>query len=58
MKSEGSEHGIICPKSNIIPEINAEVFQFYPALETLDLSSNQISEIKTSSFPRMQLKYL
>ena len=22
MKSEGSEHGIICPKSNIIPEIN------------------------------------
>lgn len=43
---------------NIIPEINAEVFQFYPALETLDLSSNLISEIKTSSFPRMQLKYL
>lgn len=22
MKSESSEHGIICPKSNIIPEIN------------------------------------
>ena len=22
MKSEGSEHGTICPKSNIIPEIN------------------------------------
>uniref|UniRef100_A0A8D0XEG3 Leucine rich repeats and immunoglobulin like domains 2 n=1 Tax=Sus scrofa TaxID=9823 RepID=A0A8D0XEG3_PIG len=43
---------------NIIPEINAEVFQFYPALENLDLSSNIISEIKTSSFPRMQLKYL
>ncbi|XP_032737299.1 leucine-rich repeats and immunoglobulin-like domains protein 2 isoform X1 [Lontra canadensis] len=43
---------------NIIPEINAEAFQFYPALENLDLSSNIISEIKTSSFPRMQLKYL
>uniref|UniRef100_H0WNU9 Leucine rich repeats and immunoglobulin like domains 2 n=1 Tax=Otolemur garnettii TaxID=30611 RepID=H0WNU9_OTOGA len=43
---------------NIIPEINAEVFQFYRALENLDLSSNIISEIKTSSFPRMQLKYL
>ncbi|VFV31471.1 leucine-rich repeats and [Lynx pardinus] len=43
---------------NLIPEINAEAFQFYPALENLDLSSNIISEIKTSSFPRMQLKYL
>ncbi|XP_015450968.1 leucine-rich repeats and immunoglobulin-like domains protein 2 isoform X3 [Pteropus alecto] len=43
---------------NIIPDINAEAFQFYPALESLDLSSNIISEIKTSSFPRMQLKYL
>ncbi|XP_023557500.1 leucine-rich repeats and immunoglobulin-like domains protein 2 isoform X2 [Octodon degus] len=43
---------------NLIPEINAEAFQFYPALESLDLSSNIISEIKTSSFPRMQLKYL
>lgn len=43
---------------NMIPEINAEAFQFYPALENLDLSSNIISEIKTSSFPRMQLKYL
>ncbi|XP_045059452.2 leucine-rich repeats and immunoglobulin-like domains protein 2 isoform X3 [Desmodus rotundus] len=43
---------------NTIAEINAEVFQFYPALESLDLSSNIISEIKTSSFPRMQLKYL
>uniref|UniRef100_A0A8C9DQG8 Leucine rich repeats and immunoglobulin like domains 2 n=1 Tax=Prolemur simus TaxID=1328070 RepID=A0A8C9DQG8_PROSS len=43
---------------NIIPEINAEAFQFYRALESLDLSSNMISEIKTSSFPRMQLKYL
>ncbi|XP_039105023.1 leucine-rich repeats and immunoglobulin-like domains protein 2 isoform X3 [Hyaena hyaena] len=43
---------------NVISEINAEAFQFYPALENLDLSSNIISEIKTSSFPRMQLKYL
>nr|XP_058916538.1 leucine-rich repeats and immunoglobulin-like domains protein 2 isoform X5 [Kogia breviceps] len=43
---------------NIIPEINAEAFQFYPALESLDLSSNIISEVKTSSFPQMQLKYL
>ncbi|XP_037592894.1 leucine-rich repeats and immunoglobulin-like domains protein 2 [Cebus imitator] len=43
---------------NIIPEINAQALQFYPALESLDLSSNIISEIKTSSFPRMQLKYL
>ncbi|XP_012880097.1 PREDICTED: leucine-rich repeats and immunoglobulin-like domains protein 2 [Dipodomys ordii] len=43
---------------NLIPQINAEAFQFYPALESLDLSSNIISEIKTSSFPRMQLKYL
>ncbi|XP_021121356.1 leucine-rich repeats and immunoglobulin-like domains protein 2 isoform X2 [Heterocephalus glaber] len=43
---------------NLIPEIIPEAFQFYPALESLDLSSNIISEIKTSSFPRMQLKYL
>ncbi|XP_045147785.1 leucine-rich repeats and immunoglobulin-like domains protein 2 isoform X2 [Echinops telfairi] len=43
---------------NMISEINAEVLQFYPALESLDLSSNIISEIKTSSFPRMPLKYL
>ncbi|XP_075415633.1 leucine-rich repeats and immunoglobulin-like domains protein 2 isoform X2 [Tenrec ecaudatus] len=43
---------------NIISEINAEVLQLYPALESLDLSSNIVSEIKTSSFPRMQLKYL
>nr|XP_040143295.1 leucine-rich repeats and immunoglobulin-like domains protein 2 isoform X4 [Ictidomys tridecemlineatus] len=43
---------------NLIPEINAEALQFYPALESLDLSSNIISEIKASSFPRMQLKYL
>ncbi|XP_021051422.1 leucine-rich repeats and immunoglobulin-like domains protein 2 isoform X2 [Mus pahari] len=43
---------------NLIPEINAEAFQLYSALENLDLSSNIISEIKTSSFPPMSLKYL
>ncbi|XP_028611486.1 leucine-rich repeats and immunoglobulin-like domains protein 2 isoform X2 [Grammomys surdaster] len=43
---------------NLIPEINAEAFQLYSALESLDLSSNIISEIKTSSFPQMSLKYL
>ncbi|XP_040608046.1 leucine-rich repeats and immunoglobulin-like domains protein 2 isoform X1 [Mesocricetus auratus] len=43
---------------NLIPEINAEVLQLYSALENLDLSSNIISEIKTSSFPQMSLKYL
>ncbi|XP_021013987.1 leucine-rich repeats and immunoglobulin-like domains protein 2 isoform X2 [Mus caroli] len=43
---------------NLIPVINAEAFQLYSALESLDLSSNIISEIKTSSFPRMSLKYL
>uniref|UniRef100_A0A8D0HAL2 Leucine rich repeats and immunoglobulin like domains 2 n=1 Tax=Sphenodon punctatus TaxID=8508 RepID=A0A8D0HAL2_SPHPU len=43
---------------NTIPEINTEQIQLYLSLENLDLSSNLISEIKTSSFPRMQLKYL
>uniref|UniRef100_A0A6I8NDK7 Leucine-rich repeats and immunoglobulin-like domains protein 2 n=2 Tax=Ornithorhynchus anatinus TaxID=9258 RepID=A0A6I8NDK7_ORNAN len=43
---------------NVIPEISAEQLQFYYSLENLDLSSNVISEIKISSFPRMQLKYL
>uniref|UniRef100_A0A8C3N0R9 Uncharacterized protein n=1 Tax=Geospiza parvula TaxID=87175 RepID=A0A8C3N0R9_GEOPR len=43
---------------NTIPEINAEQLQVYLSLENLDLSSNHISEIKASSFPRMQLKYL
>ncbi|XP_039551724.1 leucine-rich repeats and immunoglobulin-like domains protein 2 isoform X2 [Passer montanus] len=43
---------------NTIPEINAEQLQVYVSLENLDLSSNLISEIKASSFPRMQLKYL
>ncbi|XP_074833450.1 leucine-rich repeats and immunoglobulin-like domains protein 2 isoform X2 [Carettochelys insculpta] len=43
---------------NLIPEINAEQLQLYLSLENLDLSSNLISEVKASSFPRMQLKYL
>ncbi|XP_038167408.1 leucine-rich repeats and immunoglobulin-like domains protein 2 isoform X3 [Arvicola amphibius] len=43
---------------NLIPEINAEALQLYSALESLDLSSNIITEIKTSSFPQMSLKYL
>ncbi|XP_072500484.1 leucine-rich repeats and immunoglobulin-like domains protein 2 isoform X2 [Notamacropus eugenii] len=43
---------------NVIPEVSVEQLQFYLSLETLDLSSNIISEIKASSFPRMQLKYL
>ncbi|KAH0618940.1 hypothetical protein JD844_018510, partial [Phrynosoma platyrhinos] len=43
---------------NIIPEIVPEQLQLYVSLENLDLSSNLISEIKMSSFPRMQLKYL
>ncbi|XP_042318211.1 leucine-rich repeats and immunoglobulin-like domains protein 2 isoform X2 [Sceloporus undulatus] len=43
---------------NTIPEIIPEQLQFYVSLENLDLSSNLISEIKMSSFPRMQLKYL
>ncbi|XP_025070850.1 leucine-rich repeats and immunoglobulin-like domains protein 2 isoform X2 [Alligator sinensis] len=43
---------------NTIPEINAEQLQVYLSLENLDLSFNLISEIKASSFPRMQLKYL
>ncbi|KAH0510351.1 Leucine-rich repeats and immunoglobulin-like domains protein 2 [Microtus ochrogaster] len=43
---------------NLIPEINAEALQLYSALESLDLSSNIITEIKMSSFPQMSLKYL
>ncbi|KAJ7331786.1 hypothetical protein JRQ81_013966, partial [Phrynocephalus forsythii] len=43
---------------NTIPEIVPEQLQLYISLENLDLSSNLISEIKVSSFPRMQLKYL
>uniref|UniRef100_H3BB78 Leucine rich repeats and immunoglobulin like domains 2 n=1 Tax=Latimeria chalumnae TaxID=7897 RepID=H3BB78_LATCH len=43
---------------NKIPEIIADQLDRYTSLETLDLSSNLISEVKNSSFPRMQLKYL
>ncbi|XP_048409020.1 leucine-rich repeats and immunoglobulin-like domains protein 2 isoform X2 [Stegostoma tigrinum] len=43
---------------NQLTEIIAEDLLPYSALETLDLSSNLISEIKTSSFPIMQLKNL
>ncbi|XP_066480338.1 leucine-rich repeats and immunoglobulin-like domains protein 2 [Tiliqua scincoides] len=43
---------------NTISEIVPEQLQLYVSLENLDLSSNIISEIKVSSFPRMQLKYL
>ncbi|XP_044303316.1 leucine-rich repeats and immunoglobulin-like domains protein 2 isoform X1 [Varanus komodoensis] len=43
---------------NTIPEIVPEQLQLYSSLENLDLTSNLISEIKVSSFPRMQLKYL
>ncbi|XP_029428824.1 leucine-rich repeats and immunoglobulin-like domains protein 2 [Rhinatrema bivittatum] len=43
---------------NKVSEINGEHLQFYLSLETLDLSSNLISEIKASSFPSMQVKYL
>ncbi|XP_053101610.1 leucine-rich repeats and immunoglobulin-like domains protein 2 isoform X1 [Hemicordylus capensis] len=43
---------------NTIPEIIPEQLQVYVSLENLDLSSNLISEIKASSFPQMQLKFL
>ncbi|XP_015280668.1 PREDICTED: leucine-rich repeats and immunoglobulin-like domains protein 2 [Gekko japonicus] len=43
---------------NRVSEIIPEQLQLYVSLENLDLSSNLISEIKASSFPRMQLKYL
>ncbi|XP_061487965.1 leucine-rich repeats and immunoglobulin-like domains protein 2 isoform X2 [Rhineura floridana] len=43
---------------NAISEIVPEQLLHYISLENLDLSSNLISEIKASSFPQMQLKYL
>ncbi|XP_043572283.1 leucine-rich repeats and immunoglobulin-like domains protein 2 isoform X1 [Chiloscyllium plagiosum] len=43
---------------NRVTEVIAEDLLPYSALETLDLSSNLISEIKTSSFPIMQLRNL
>ncbi|TVK90467.1 Leucine-rich repeats and immunoglobulin-like domains protein 2 [Bagarius yarrelli] len=44
--------------SNRISEVVAEQLLPYPVLESLDLSSNSISELKAGSFPPMQLKYL
>lgn len=43
---------------NRISEVVAEQLLPYSVLESLDLSSNSISELKTGSFPPMQLKYL
>ncbi|XP_069485962.1 leucine-rich repeats and immunoglobulin-like domains protein 3 [Ambystoma mexicanum] len=44
--------------SNNIVEVLPEQLQPYLALETLDLSGNNITELKTASFPPLQLKYL
>lgn len=43
---------------NRISEVVAEQLLPYSVLENLDLSANSISELKTGSFPPMQLKYL
>uniref|UniRef100_A0A672Q263 Leucine rich repeats and immunoglobulin like domains 2 n=1 Tax=Sinocyclocheilus grahami TaxID=75366 RepID=A0A672Q263_SINGR len=43
---------------NRISEVVAEQLLQYSSLESLDLSSNSISELKAGSFPPMQLKYL
>uniref|UniRef100_A0A671KFM2 Leucine-rich repeats and immunoglobulin-like domains protein 2 n=1 Tax=Sinocyclocheilus anshuiensis TaxID=1608454 RepID=A0A671KFM2_9TELE len=43
---------------NRISEVLAEQLLPYSSLESLDLSSNSISELKAGSFPPMQLKYL
>ncbi|KAI1890549.1 hypothetical protein AGOR_G00154830 [Albula goreensis] len=43
---------------NRISELVTQQLQPYISLETLDLSSNSISELKAGSFPPMQLKYL
>lgn len=44
--------------SNKIKEILSEQLKPFSALETLDLSGNNITELKTVSFPPLQLKYL
>lgn len=44
--------------NNRISEVVAEQLLPYSSLESLDLSSNSISELKAGSFPPMQLKYL
>uniref|UniRef100_A0A8C2K562 Leucine-rich repeats and immunoglobulin-like domains 2 n=1 Tax=Cyprinus carpio TaxID=7962 RepID=A0A8C2K562_CYPCA len=43
---------------NRISEVVAEQLLPYSSLESLDLSSNSISELKAGSFPPVQLKYL
>uniref|UniRef100_A0A667X1R7 Leucine rich repeats and immunoglobulin like domains 2 n=1 Tax=Myripristis murdjan TaxID=586833 RepID=A0A667X1R7_9TELE len=43
---------------NRISELSMLQLQPYVSLETLDLTSNSISELKVGSFPTMQLKYL
>ncbi|KAI7807735.1 leucine-rich repeats and immunoglobulin-like domains protein 2 [Triplophysa rosa] len=43
---------------NRISEVLAEQLLPYSSLESLDLSSNSITELKAGSFPPMQLKYL
>ncbi|XP_063303030.1 leucine-rich repeats and immunoglobulin-like domains protein 3 [Pelobates fuscus] len=44
--------------NNKISAILPEHLTSYQSLETLDLSYNLITEIKTASFPKLQLKYL
>ncbi|XP_035243832.1 leucine-rich repeats and immunoglobulin-like domains protein 2 [Anguilla anguilla] len=43
---------------NRISELVTQQLQSYVSLESLDLSSNSISELKAGAFPPMQLKYL
>ncbi|XP_061793639.1 leucine-rich repeats and immunoglobulin-like domains protein 2 isoform X1 [Nerophis lumbriciformis] len=43
---------------NRISELSMHHLQPYESLETLDLMSNSLSELKAGSFPSMQLKYL
>uniref|UniRef100_A0A673A3K6 Leucine-rich repeats and immunoglobulin-like domains 2 n=1 Tax=Sphaeramia orbicularis TaxID=375764 RepID=A0A673A3K6_9TELE len=43
---------------NRISELSMHQLQPYVSLESLDLTSNSISELKVGSFPSMQLKYL
>uniref|UniRef100_A0A803VFP9 Leucine rich repeats and immunoglobulin like domains 3 n=1 Tax=Ficedula albicollis TaxID=59894 RepID=A0A803VFP9_FICAL len=44
--------------SNKIANVLSEHLKPFQRLETLDLSNNNISELKISSFPSLQLKYL
>ncbi|XP_053724937.1 leucine-rich repeats and immunoglobulin-like domains protein 2 [Synchiropus splendidus] len=43
---------------NRISELHGHQLQPFLSLETLDLTSNSITELKVGSFPSMQLKYL